>query len=216
MLSASLIVDPGAVERISHPAVAFAAGSPPVARGSYALNLARAISTASGIVGFFTVRRALPPVVVNYALRITSVRVAALQCPVSHLCTKLFQAVPSARGCAQGRSSGSRRQSAPCRDRQRLQGSNGLALLAGARACSSQRPARRYWFGPFAAVFPSILFHMIGMATGVMSVTMATVKAKRQRLSMVISHHSRPPTGLMWASWSRRENTVLRRKNTVP
>jgi hypothetical protein len=32
------------------------------------------------------------------------------------------------------------------------------------------------------------LFHMIGMATGVMSVTMATVKAKRQRLSMVISH----------------------------
>jgi len=82
MLSASLIVDPGAVERISHPAVAFAAGSPPVARGSYALNLARAISTASGIVGFFTVRRALPPVVVNYALRITSVRVAALQCPV--------------------------------------------------------------------------------------------------------------------------------------
>jgi len=60
--------------------------------------------------------------------------------------------------------------------------------LAGARACSSQRPARRYWFGPLAAVFPSILFHMIGMATGVMSVTMATVKAKRQRLSMVISH----------------------------
>ena len=51
--------------------------------------------------------------------------------------------------------------------------------------CSSQRPARRYWFGPF---FPSILFHMIGMATGVTSVTMATVKAKRQRLSMVISH----------------------------
>jgi hypothetical protein len=56
-------------------------------------------------------------------------------------------------------------------------------------------------FGPFAAALPSILFHMIGMATGVMSVTMATVKAKRQRLSMVISHlqqaSCRPHVGIM-------------------
>jgi hypothetical protein len=102
----------------------------------------------------------------------------------------------SARGYAQGRNSGSRRQSAPCRRRQQLQGSDGLALSAGALACSSQGP-----FGPFAAALPSILFHMIGTATGIASVTMATVEAKRQRLSMVISHlqqaSCRPHVGIM-------------------
>jgi hypothetical protein len=53
-----------------------------------------------------------------------------------------------------------------------------------ALACSSQRLARRYWFGPFATVLPSILFHMIWTTMGVTSVAIATVKAKRQRLSM--------------------------------
>jgi hypothetical protein len=42
---------------------------------------------------------------------------------------------------------------------------------------------------------------MIGTATGIASATMATVEAKRQRLSMVISHlqqaSCRPHVGIM-------------------
>jgi hypothetical protein len=63
-----------------------------------------------------------------------------------------------------------------------------IVIFGWCDACSSQRPARRYWFSPFATVLPSILFHMIWTTTGVASVAMATVKAKRQRLSMVISY----------------------------
>jgi hypothetical protein len=61
--------------------------------------------------------------------------------------------------------------------------------------------ARRYWFGPFAAALPSILFHMIGTATGVTSVAMLTAMAKTQRLSIVISHlqqaSRKPHVGIM-------------------